>query len=354
MIRFECDYGEGAAPAVLDLLQRTNFEQTPGYGQDAFCAAAAARIRALCQAPRAAVHFFVGATQANLTVIAAGLRPWQGVLCADTGHIHVHETGAVEATGHKCLALPSKNGKITAAQIRAAVNAHHASPSHEHEVQPGMVYLSNPTECGTLYSKNELAAISVVCHQNGLYLFVDGARMAYALASEQNDLSLAQYAALCDAFYLGGTKCGALFGEALVITNNELKNDFRYAIKRHGGMLAKGRLLGLQFLGLLGEDNAVPVQETLYYTMARKADGLAARIGAAFAAKGCAPVYEGCVTNQLFFALPPAWAEALEKDFALTDMGRDAEGRAVVRLCTSWATREEDVEALLAAVEALP
>ena len=243
MLRFECDYGEGAAPAVLDLMQRTNFDQTPGYGEDAYCAKAAAQIRLLCDAPDAAVHFFVGATQANLTVIAAALRPWQGVLCADTGHIHVHETGSIEATGHKCLALPSKAGKITARQIRKAVEEHRANASHEHEVQPGMVYLSNPTEVGTLYTKEELTAISAACYELGLYLFVDGARMAYGLTSPANDLTLQDYAALCDVFYLGGTKCGALFGEAVVITNDELKGDFRYCIKQHGGMLAKGRLL---------------------------------------------------------------------------------------------------------------
>ncbi len=346
MIRFECDYGEGAAPAVLALLQRTNLEQTPGYGEDAYCAAAAARIRALCAAPEAAVHFFVGATQANLTVIAAALRPWQGVLCAESGHIHVHETGAVEAAGHKCLALPAGNGKLTAAQVRAAAAAHRASASREHEVQPGMVYLSNPTEYGTLYTRAELAAISAACRENGLLLFLDGARMAYALASPQNDITLPDYAALCDAFYLGGTKCGALFGEALVLPNAALAADFRYAVKQRGAMLAKGRLLGLQFLALLGAEDA-PLQSTPYYTMAQKADAQAARIAAAFAAKGCRPVY-GSATNQLFFALPPAWRAALCGRFALTQMG------ALSRLCTSWATREEDVAALLGAVAALP
>ena len=214
MIRFECDYGYGAARPVLDILQKTNLEQTPGYCEDAYC-----------------------------------------VLCAESGHIHVHETGAVEATGHKCLPLPAAAGKITAAQVRAAVEAHRATPTHEHEVQPGMVYISNPTEVGTLYSREELTELSAVCYDLGLYLFVNGARMAYGLTSPRNDLSLQDYAALCDVFYLGGTKCGALFGEAVVITNDALKTDFRYAIKQHGGMLAKGRLLGLQFLALLeGED----------------------------------------------------------------------------------------------------
>ena len=185
---------------------------------------------------QAGVHFFVGATQANLTVIDAALKPWQGVLCADSGHIHVHETGAVEATGHKCLVLAGTNGKITAAQIEAAVTAHRANPTHEHEVQPGMVYISNPTEWGTLYSKEELLAISQACRTLGLYLFVDGARMAYALASPANDVTLPDFAALCDAFYLGGTKCGALFGEALVLTNPALDPRFplcAQAARRH-------------------------------------------------------------------------------------------------------------------------
>lgn len=309
MLRFECDYGEGAAPAVLELLQKTNFDQTPGYGEDEYCAKAAAQIKRLCDAPDADVHFFVGATQANLTVIAAALRPWQGVLCADSGHIHVHETGSIEATGHKCLALPGKNGKITARQIRKAVEEHRANASHEHEVQPGMVYISNPTEVGTLYNKEELTDISAACYELGLYLFVDGARMAYGLTSPANDLSLQDYAALCDVFYLGGTKCGALFGEAVVITNDDLKPDFRYCLKQHGGMLAKGRLLGEQFLALLdGEDGS---GSSLYFTMAKKADEQALRIRAAFEAKGCKVLHDS-PTNQQFFVLPDEWYDKLE------------------------------------------
>ena len=299
MLRFECDYGEGAAPAVLDLMQKTNFDQTPGYGEDAYCAKAAAQIRLLCDAPDADVHFFVGATQANLTVIAAALRPWQGVLCADTGHIHVHETGSIEATGHKCLALPSKAGKITARQIRKAVEEHRANASHEHEVQPGMVYLSNPTEVGTLYTKEELTAISAACYELGLYLFVDGARMAYGLTSPANDLTLQDYAALCDVFYLGGTKCGALFGEAVVITNDELKGDFRYCIKQRCGLLHDSQ------------------------------------------------------TNQQFFVLPDAWYERLAEGYAMTHMGKPDKHHTAVRICTSWATKDEAVEQLLADVKAL-
>ena len=350
MLRFECDYGEGAAPAVLDLLQQTNFDQTPGYGEDEYCAKAAAQIRSLCDAPDADVHFFVGATQANLTVIAAALKPWQGVLCADSGHIHVHETGAVEATGHKCLALPGKNGKITARQVRKAVEEHRANASHEHEVQPGMVYISNPTEVGTLYNKEELTELSAACYELGLYLFVDGARMAYGLTSPANDLSLQDYAALCDVFYLGGTKCGALFGEAVVITNDDLKPDFRYCIKQHGGMLAKGRLLGEQFLALLdGEDGT---NNSLYFTLAAEADRQAMAIRKAFEEKGVKLLHDS-YTNQQFFVLPDEWHEALSKDFAMTHMGKPDKTHTAVRICTSWATKAENVEALIDKVKAL-
>ena len=348
MIRFECDYGEGAAPEVLALMQQTNLEQTPGYGVDAYCDRARDRIRALCDAPDADVHFLVGATQANLTVIDAALKPWQGVLCADSGHIHVHETGSVEATGHKCLALPGVQGKINAEQVRKAVEEHRANESHEHEVQPGMVYISNPTEDGTLYTKEELTDLSMACYELGLYLFVDGARMAYALASKANDLTLEDYANLCDAFYMGGTKCGALFGEALVLTNDDLKTDFRYAIKQHGGMLAKGRLLGLQFLALLGERG--PIEETLYYTMAAKADAQAVRLRRALEAKGCALKFDS-MTNQQFPILPDALYETLREQFAMTYMGKPDETHTTVRFCTSWATPEESVDTLIAAIE---
>ena len=350
MIYFNSDYLEGAHPAIMERLLQTNMEQTVGYGEDEYCAKAAAQIKRLCDAPDADVHFFVGATQANLTVIAAALKPWQGVLCADSGHIHVHETGSIEATGHKCLALPGKNGKITARQIRKAVEEHRANASHEHEVQPGMVYISNPTEVGTLYNKEELTDISAACYELGLYLFVDGARMAYGLTSPANDLSLQDYAALCDVFYLGGTKCGALFGEAVVITNDDLKPDFRYCLKQHGGMLAKGRLLGEQFLALLdGEDGS---GSSLYFTMAKKADEQALRIRAAFEAKGCKVLHDS-PTNQQFFVLPDEWYEKLAETYAMTHMGKPDKHHTAVRVCTSWATKDEAVEQLIADVNGL-
>lgn len=350
MIRFECDYGEGAAQPVLDLLQKTNLEQTPGYGMDGYCDQAAALIRRLCDAPDADVHFMVGATQANLTVIDAALKPWQGVLCATSGHINVHETGSIEATGHKCLPLPAVEGKITAQQVRTAYETHCALDTHEHEVQPGMVYISNPTEDGTLYTKEELTELSAVCYDCGLYLFVDGARMAYGLTSERNDLSLEGYAALCDVFYLGGTKCGALFGEALVILNDDLKKDFRYAIKQHGGMLAKGRLLGLQFLGLLeGEDGS---GKSAYFQLAAHANAQAMQIRRALEAKGCKMLYDS-PTNQQFPILPDAWLETLNQKYATSWICRCDDSHTTVRFCTSWATRDADVEALLADIAAL-
>ena len=349
MLRFECDYGEGAAPAVLELLQKTNFDQTPGYGEDEYCAKAAAQIKHLCDAPDADVHFFVGATQANLTVIAAALKPWQGVLCADSGHIHVHETGSIEATGHKCLALPGKNGKITARQIRKAVEEHRANASHEHEVQPGMVYISNPTEVGTLYNKEELTDISAACYELGLYLFVDGARMAYGLTSPINDLSLQDYAALCDVFYLGGTKCGALFGEAVVITNDDLKPDFRYCLKQHGGMLAKGRLLGEQFLALLDARTAAAAACISRCEKSRRACPAHPR---RLEAKGCKVLHDS-PTNQQFFVLPDEWYDKLAETYAMTHMGKPDKHHTAVRVCTSWATKDEAVEQLIADVNGL-
>ena len=335
---------------VSNMLQKTNLEQTPGYGMDDYCDQARGLIRKLCDAPDAGVHFFVGATQANFTVVDALLKPWQGVLCADSGHINVHETGAVEATGHKCLALPSVQGKITAQQVRDAYDAHWADASHEHIAQPGMVYISNPTEDGTLYTKEELTDLSATCYDCGLCLFVDGARMAYGLASEANDLNLQDYANLCDVFYLGGTKCGALFGEAVIINNPDLDQDFRYAIKQHGAMLAKGRLLGLQFLALLnGEDGT---GSSPYYTMAAKADRQAMRIRAAFEAKGCAMLFDS-PTNQQFPILPNSWYNALSEKYAMTLTAKPDAEHTAVRFCTSWATRDEDVDALLADIASL-
>lgn len=344
MIRFECDYAEGAHPRVLELMERSNLEQTPGYGEDPYCEKAAGIIRRLCGAESAGVHFLVGGTQANATVIASVLRPIQGVLCAQTGHISVHETGAVEATGHKVLPLPGEDGKITAAQVREAYDAHWNDATHEHMVQPGMVYISFPTENGTLYTKEELTALSRVCRERDLPLYLDGARLGYGLAAAGNDLALADLARLCDVFYIGGTKVGALFGEAVVITDDRLKRDFRYYVKQHGAMLAKGRLLGIQFLALL--------EDGLYFEMSAHADRLAEKIRAAFQEKGIPFLFDS-PTNQQFPILPDAALAKLAEHYAFETWKRVDAGHTAVRFCTSWATKEEDVDRLLKDIRSL-
>lgn len=338
MLRFESDYEEGAHPRILELLTATNLDQTPGYGEDRYSDEARSLIRAACAAPEADVHFLVGGTQTNFIVIESALRPWQGVLCAENGHINVHETGAVEATGHKVLALPAHEGKITAAQIRNACAAHYADDSHEHMVQPGMVYLSSPTEFGTLYTKAELEDISLACRELSLPLFVDGARMGYGLMSEANDLTLADYAGLCDVFSIGGTKVGALFGEAVVVTSPSLKKDFRYLMKQRGAMLAKGRLLGLQFLALFQDD--------LYMRIAKQADELAMRLRRAFLEKGW-PLLHNSFTNQQFPVVPDEVLEKLAERYSFSFWQKMDDSRSAVRFCTSWATTEEAVTSLI-------
>lgn len=343
-ILFQCDYNEGCHPKVLERLVATNMEQTVGYGEDAYCAAAAEKIRKVCGDENLAVHFLVGGTQTNMTVIDTALRSHQGVVCAATGHINVHETGAVESCGHKVLGLPSEDGKITAAQVEEAYQEHVHNASFEHMVQPKMVYISNPTELGTIYSKTELIALSEVCRKNGLYLFMDGARLGYGLMAPDNDLSMADIAALCDVFYIGGTKVGALFGEAVVISNAELKQDFRYFIKQKGGMLAKGRLLGVQFDALFTDD--------LYFTISKHAIVLAEKLRSAFEKKGY-PYLVPNKTNQIFVILPDEALEKLNENYGISYDHRVDESHSAVRFCTSWATREENVDALIASIEAL-
>ena len=340
MIRFDCDYCEGAHPSILQKLAETNLEQTPGYGVDDYCEAARGLILAACGLKKgeADVHFLVGGTQTNLTVLSAALRPHQGALCADTGHINAHETGAIEATGHKVLALPAKDGKITAAQIDEAWRLQHDDGSFEHIVQPKLVYLSQSTEVGTLYTHAELAEISRVCRERGLLLYLDGARLGYALEAEGNDLDLPAIAALCDAFYIGGTKQGALFGEALVLRHPALREDFRYLIKQKGGMLAKGRLLGIQFQALF--------EDGLYFRLARHADALALRIRQACADSGL-PFLQESPSNQQFPILPNGLLTRLQEKYAFSVWGKVDEAHTAVRICTSWATREEDVDALI-------
>lgn len=350
MIYFNSDYLEGAHPALMAKLNETNMVQTVGYGEDEYCAAAREKIKAACQAPDADVHFLVGGTLTNTTVIASVLRPYQGVLTAASGHINCHETGAIESSGHKVLALPTNNGKITAQQVEDYYNWHHFSPDYEHMVMPGMVYISFPTEGGTMYSKAELTALHEVCRKCGLPLFIDGARMGYGLTCDDCDLTLPELARLCDVFYIGGNKVGALFGEAVVIMNDALKRDFRFMMKQRGGMLAKGRLLGEQFLALLdGEDGT---GNSLYFTLAAEADRQAMAIRKAFEEKGVKLLHDS-YTNQQFFVLPDEWHEVLSKDFAMTHMGKPDKTHTAVRICTSWATKAENVETLIEAVKKL-
>lgn len=345
MIYFNCDYTEGCHPKILERLCETNLMQTIGYGEDEICDAARAKIRAACGRDDIDVHFLVGGTQANATVIASILRPHQGALSAETGHINVHETGAVEATGHKVLALPATpDGKISAAQVEAAYTAHVNDASFEHMVQPKLVYISLPTENGELYSKAELTALHDVCTRCGLYLFIDGARLGYGLTSPENDVTLRDLCDLCDVFYIGGTKVGALFGEAVVITNPEIKPDFRYHIKQRGGMLAKGRLLGIQF-DVLFTDN-------LYFEISKKAVVQAKRIAAACKEAGCA-FFADSPTNQQFPVFPDAALEKLKEKYVYSYWARVDETHSAIRLCTSWATKDENVEALCSDIRAI-
>lgn len=343
MIRFDSDYLAGAHPEVLRRLTETNAEQTPGYGEDEYCRRAAERIRALCRAPEAAVHFLVGGTQVNKTVIAAALRPHQGVVSADSGHVAVHETGAVESTGHKVLTLPAANGKLTAAAVDTLCAAHRSDPNFEHTVQPGMVYISDPTEIGTVYTRAELAALYETCEKWRLPLYIDGARLGCALTSEACDYTLADLAGLCHAFTIGGTKLGALFGEALVILSPALGMDFRYLIKQNGGMLAKGRLLGVQFLALL--------EDGLYERIARGENELAARLRDGLRQKGWDFLVDS-PTNQQFPILPDGLIETLKERFGFALWQSMGGGMSAVRFCVGWNTAPEDVDALLRAVPA--
>ncbi len=343
MIYFRNDYSEGAHPKVLQALVETNLVSTPGYGCDEYCACARELLRERFACPNADVHFLVGGTQTNLTAAAAFLRPWEAVIAADTGHIAVHETGAIEATGHKVYVVPGVDGKLAPDAIRTAVRDHQTG-TEEHMVLPRMVYVSDSTELGTIYTRAELQALSDTCRELGLYLYLDGARMAMALTAQGNDLVPEDFAQLCDAFYLGGTKNALLFGEALVIVNNALKPYFRNVMKQHGGMLAKGRLLGVQFAAILQDD--------LWLQTARHANELAQRLAAALTAMGV-PLYAASPTNQVFPIFTNAQVEALRQNFSFEFIARVDENHSAIRFVTSWATRPEDVDALICAVRSL-
>ncbi len=341
MILFYSDYLEGCHPEILKRLQQTNLDQTPGYGVDDYCNQARAIIKEVCGTPDADVHFLVGGTQTNATVISSALKPYQGVLCASTGHINAHETGAVEHTGHKVLALEGKDGKINASQVEDALSAQHNDPSYEHIVQPGMLYISYPTELGTIYSKQELTDIKQVCAKWDIPLFIDGARLGYGLTSSKCDLTIKDIAAIADVFYIGGTKQGALFGEAVVINRESLKKDFRYNIKQNGGMLAKGRLLGIQFATLFTDN--------LYFEIARNANRLADKLKDALKSKGYRMLAES-PTNQVFPILSDEKAKELAVNFGFEEWDRIDSSHTAVRFCTSWATTDEQIDSLIAAL----
>jgi len=338
---FASDYLEGAHPAILQRLAETNTEQTSGYGTDEHCERARNLIRKAAGCPNAAVHFLVGGTQTNAAVIDAFLRPYEGVIAADTGHIAVHEAGAIEAGGHKVLTLAGIAGKLSAETLKRYLHDFYADENRAHAVQPGMVYISQPTECGTLYSKKELSDIAALCREYALAFYIDGARLAYALSSPENDVTPSDLAAVSDAFYIGGTKCGALFGEAIVIPDKNRLPHFITTIKQHGALLAKGRLLGVQFETLFEDD--------LYFRIGENAIQAADKIRSFLDTHGFRQ-YFASPTNQIFIVLKNEDYALLSEKIGLSFWEKADEAHTVARIATSWATTDEQVERLLKAL----
>ncbi len=337
MLSFECDYNTGAHPKLLEALAASNLEPQPGYGEDAWCLRAAEKIREACACPGAAVRFLVGGTQTNQVVIAALLKSYEGVLSAVTGHVNGHEAGAIEYAGHKVLTLPQHLGKLDAGELRAWLETYFGDEAYEHMVRPGMVYVSHPTEYGTLYSRAELEAVSAVCRDYGLPLFLDGARLGYGLMSRQAELTLPDLAALCDVFYIGGTKCGALCGEAVVFPKGNAPAHFTSIIKQHGALLAKGRLLGVQFDALFTDG--------LYFEAAKNAIDKAERLKTLFREKGW-QFFLDSPTNQLFLLVPDGTLRRLEGKVRFSVWEKPDREHTVLRFCTSWATTDEDIDRL--------
>lgn len=338
MLSFTCDYTQGAHPKILERLLETNMEQLPGYGEDHYCESAKQKIRAACECPDAEIYFLTGGTQTNATVIDCVLQKYEGVVAAKTGHINVHEAGAVEYTGHKVLTLPAHEGKIKADELENLLKMFWADGSYEHMVFPGMVYISHPTEYGTLYTKAELEAISSICRQYEIPLFVDGARLGYGLMSYSTDVTLPLLARLCDVFYIGGTKVGALCGEAVVFTKKNAPRHFLTLIKQHGAMLAKGRLPGIQFDTLFTDD--------LYFTISRHAIEMAELLKKGFADRGYS-FFIDSPTNQQFIVLENKKLKELQKKVAFEIWEPFNENHTVVRFATSWGTKREEIEELL-------
>ena len=337
-LNFACDYMHGAHPEILKRMAENNLIKSGVYGYDAFSDSAKAKIREACQAPDADIWFLVGGTQANATVLDAILRPYEGVISAETGHICIHEVGAVEHGGHKVLALPGTDGKISARQIQACIDRYWSDGNHEHVVMPGAVYLSQPTEVGTLYSLRELEDISKTCHDGGLHLYVDGARLAYALACPANDVSMPDLARLCDVFYIGGTKCGSLLGEAVIFPKKAIPHFFSI-IKQHGAVLAKGFVAGLQF-DTLFTDN-------LYFKIGRSAIDAADRIRQSLTDKGYTLPFNS-PTNQIFVLLDQTKLEELSEKVEMSFWDKPDADHTIMRFVTSWATTGEEVERLAA------
>lgn len=338
MLSFTCDYTLGAHPKILERLVQTNMEQLPGYGTDHYCESAKEKIRIACECPDAEIWFLTGGTQTNATVIDSVLAKYEGVVSAQTGHINVHESGAVEYTGHKVLTLPAHEGKIRSDELEILLETFWNDGSHDHMVFPGMVYLSHPTEYGTLYTKAELESISSLCRQYKIPLYLDGARLGYGLMSYDTDVTLPMIAELCDVFYIGGTKVGALCGEAVVFTRRNAPRNFLTLIKQHGALLAKGRLPGIQFDTLFTDD--------LYFTISRHAIEMAELLKKGFAEKGYS-FFLNSPTNQQFIILENTKLEALREKVAFEIWEKLDETHTVVRFATSWGTKPEEIEELM-------
>ena len=338
MLSFTCDYTQGAHPKILERLIETNMEQLPGYGNDRYCESAKENIRKACGCPDAEIYFLAGGTQTNATVIDSVLQKYEGVISAQTGHINVHEAGAVEYTGHKVLTLPAWEGKIRADELEELLKTFWDDGSREHMVFPGMVYLSHPTEYGTLYTKAELEAISSICRSYKIPLYLDGARLGYGLMSLQTDVTLPMIADLCDIFYIGGTKVGALCGEAVVFPHKNAPRHFLTLIKQHGALMAKGRLVGIQFDTLFTDD--------LYFRISRHAIEMAELMKRGFAEKGYS-FFLDSPTNQQFILLDNVKLEELQKKVDFEIWERPDEEHTVVRFATSWGTAAEDIEELM-------
>lgn len=337
MLCFTSDYIAGAHPQILKRLEETNLENLAGYGRDKYCDSAAEKIKEAVGCPDAEVYFISGGTQTNQLVISTMLKPFQGVIAAKTGHVSLHEAGAIEYTGHKVLEIEGKNGKLCAGNIKKYVDTFYGDASYDHMVFPGMVYISFPTEYGTLYSKKELQDIADVCHEYGMALYVDGARLGYALNSPENDVSLKELAAICDVFYIGGTKVGALCGEAIVFTKGNAPEEFHTQIKQHGALMAKGRLMGVQFDALFTDG--------LYMEIGKHGMEMAAKLKKIFADKGY-KFFLDSPTNQQFIILEDSQVKKLAENAEFEFWEKYDEDHTVVRFCTSWSTTDEDLKGL--------